>query len=92
MRSREETTARTSDLEAMGFAVYLSGPPVPLLGKELLRFPVRGAEVAVAVTADDGIFGEGGRHIADSVANHCFLCKESVVDENDGLSHLFSLL
>lgn len=57
-------------------AVYLSGPPVSLLGKELLRFPVRGAEIAVAVTADDGIVGEDGRHDADdSFANHCFLCK-----------------
>ena len=74
--------------EPMGCAVYLSGPPVPLLAEKLLRFPVRGAEVAVAVTADDGIVGEDGRHDADSLANHCFLCKESLVDENEGLCHL----
>ena len=39
----------------------LPRPPVPLLGEELLRLPVRGAEVAVAVAADDsGIAGGGG--------------------------------
>ena len=74
--------------EPMGCAVYLSGPPVPLLAEKLLRFPVRGAEVAVAVTADDGVVGEDGRHGADSFANHCFLCKECLVDETVGLCHL----
>ena len=45
---------------------YLSRPPVPLLGKELLRFPVCGAVVAVALASDDGTVGEDNRHGADT--------------------------
>ena len=74
--SRVETTTRTWAIWP-GVSSYLSRPPVPLLGKELLRFPVCGAEVAVAVAADDGTVGEDNRHGADTFTNHCFFWKES---------------
>ena len=58
--SRVETTTRTWAMT--GVSSYLSRPPVSLLGKELLRFPICGAVVAVALASDDGTVGEDNRH------------------------------
>ena len=73
--SRVETTTRTWAMT--GVSSYLSRPPVSLLGKELLRFPICGAVVAVALASDDGTVGEYNRHGADTFTNHCFFWKES---------------
>ena len=73
--SRVETTTRTWAMT--GVSSYLSRPPVPLLGKELLRFPICGAVVAVALASDDGTVGEYNRHGGDTFTNHCFFWKES---------------